>query len=236
MNKKGQITIAVDGYSSCGKSTLARSLANELGYVFIDSGAMYRAVTLHAIQAGYFDNDVLNEKQLLADLNQLDLEFKANITTKNLEIFLNGTNVESAIRSMEVATKVSIVAAIKEVRKILVEKQRNIGKNGGVVMDGRDIASVVFPHAELKIFVTASLNVRSKRRFDELQAKGDKVSMEAVEKNLRERDYIDTHRSEGPLLQVADAVVLDNSNLTREEQLAWALQQVENVLNTIIPH
>jgi CMP/dCMP kinase len=217
-----QITIAIDGYSSCGKSTLAKALAKKIGYIYVDSGAMYRGVTLFAMRNNLISDGAVNEADLINQLKNINIAFKLNADTGLPDLYLNNENVETEIRQITIANNVSKVAAIKQVRSFLVEKQRIMGQEGGVVMDGRDIGSVVFPNAELKLFVTADPAIRVQRRYDELKAKGDKVSYEEVEKNLRERDYLDTTRAESPLIQVEDAVVLDNTNLTREEQLQKA--------------
>ena len=222
-----KITIAIDGYSSCGKSTLAKALAKKLDYVFIDSGAMYRAVTLFALRHELIENGILNEDELIALLPKIHLAFRKYNALDQLELFLNDENVESQLRSMEVAENVSNIAAIKSVREKLVAEQQVMGKKGGVVMDGRDIGSVVFPNAELKIFVTASVDVRTQRRFDELKQKNVDVSFDEVKNNLIQRDKIDTSRKESPLIQTDDAIVLDNSNMNQQEQLDWALAIIE---------
>lgn len=220
-----QLTIAIDGYSACGKSTLAKELAARLHYSFIDSGAMYRAVTYFCLQHQLLENGEPNLPAIINRLEEINLHFE-NISGES-HLFLNDEDVSEIIRTNTVAANVSKVAAIKEVRQKLVAEQRKMGQNGGIIMDGRDIGSVVFPDAELKIFVTASEDVRVERRFAEQQAKGIASTKDEVRKNLSERDYLDTHRAESPLIQVADAIVLDNSNMTREEQLAFALQLVD---------
>lgn len=222
-----KITIAIDGYSSCGKSTLAKALAKKLDYVFIDSGSMYRAVTLFALRHELIENGILNENELIALLPKVQLTFRKYNSLDQLELFLNDENVESQLRSMEVAENVSNVAAIKAVREKLVAEQQAMGKKGGVVMDGRDIGSVVFPNAELKIFVTASVDVRTQRRFDELKQKNVDVSFDEVKNNLIHRDKIDTSRKESPLIQTDDAIILDNSSMNQQEQLDWALAIIE---------
>lgn len=212
------ITIAIDGYSSTGKSTMAKALAKLLGYRYIDTGAMYRAVTLYALRHSFFDNEgKLDEKSLLKALPNIQLRF----TAEN-EISLNGEAVEKEIRSMKVSERVSVVAAFIPVREKLVSEQQVMGAEGGVVMDGRDIGTVVFPNAELKIFMTADPVVRAKRRWAELREKGEEHTLDAVLKNLVERDEMDTTRKEGPLVQAADARVLDNSEISREDQLQLA--------------
>ena len=219
-----KINIAIDGYSSCGKSTLAKQLAKKLHYIYVDTGAMYRSVALFALENGFFESDFDKEK-LINSLNQITIRFERN--ENGLQTILNGENVEESIRSMRVSERVSEVAAIPEVRKKLVSQQQEMGKEKGVVMDGRDIGTVVFPDAELKIFMTASPSVRAQRRYDELKAKGKEASMEEVKKNLEHRDYIDTHRSSDPLRQADDALVLDNTDLTPDEQLQKALDWAE---------
>ena len=216
-----KITIAVDGYSSCGKSTLSNDLAHALGYAYVDTGAMYRAVTLHCIEKKIIDAAIFSEDGVIAELPHIKLDF---VFGDKSEIHLNGKAVEKEIRSMEVASLVSRVSAIHEVRVQMVHLQREMGKIGGVVMDGRDIGTTVFPHAELKIFMTADENVRIQRRKLEMETKGLKVTEEEVRKNIHQRDVDDTTRKESPLRKADDAMVLDNSNLTREQQLALALQ------------
>ena len=224
--KSTKINIAIDGYSSCGKSTLAKEIAKQLDYVFIDTGAMYRAVTLFALENKLI-NGVLNEIELISRLPQIEITFEFNKERGASDILLNGKNVETEIRQMKVSEKVSLVAAVKEVRKKLVELQQKMGNKKGVVMDGRDIGTVVFPFAELKIFMTANKDVRANRRFEELQLKSEKTTLELVKANLEQRDYIDTNRKEDPLRQAEDAKVLDNSELSREEQIVIAMSWVE---------
>jgi len=228
-----KIVIAIDGYSSCGKSTLARELAKQLHYVFIDSGAMYRGITLYALQNDCVHGSELDRGKLIQHLDAIQLSFRLNADTHKPELHLNGINVESEIRTPKVASQVSQVATIKEVRAKLVDQQREMGKNGGVVMDGRDIGSVVFPDAELKLFVTAEIDTRVNRRFLELRDKGMDVSKEEVKANLLERDRIDSTRKESPLVQVADAVVIDNTHLSRNDQLALALELVQKKIVTL---
>ena len=218
MNSK-KITIAIDGYSSCGKSTLAKALAKKLNYIFIDSGAMYRGVALYCIQNNLSVNGEINKPELIKQLKNISLSFYKNEETDKADLLLNNTNVEHLIRQIEVANIVSKVASIKEVREKLVLEQQEMGKNGGIIMDGRDIGSVVFPNAELKIFVTAKPEIRVERRYLELISKGEKVSKDEIKNNLEERDYLDTTRSESPLIQSNDAFLLDNSDLNQEEQL-----------------
>jgi len=231
VNKK--ISIAIDGYSSCGKSTLAKALARKLHYNYLDTGAMYRAVTLHAIKEGFFKDDLLYVDNLIDSLQNIELHFEYNQEHHRSEIFLNGKNVETEIRQLEVASKVSEVSAVPEVRKKLQHLQREIGKNKAVVMDGRDIGTVVIPDAELKIFMTADEEIRTKRRFEELRAQGKDLTMNEVRENLKHRDYIDTHRAEDPLRQAEDALLLDNSKINQEEQLTLVLGWVDEILSKI---
>ena len=216
MNKK--ITIAIDGFSSTGKSTIAKELANILEYIYVDTGAMYRAVTFYAMQHKFVGEDFLKEKELVHDLKNIALSFRYNETIGFAEMYLNGVNVENNIRSLEVSNLVSTIAAISEVREKLVAEQQSMGKYKGVVMDGRDIGTVVFPDAELKLFMTASADKRAQRRYKELIDKGDSVSYEAILKNVIDRDHMDTTREDSPLVKANDAIEIDNSNLTREEQ------------------
>lgn len=222
-----KIVIAIDGHSSSGKSTMAKELAQEIGYVYIDTGAMYRAVTLYALRQGYIQGNSINEKALEADMPRLSITFQSNPGTGKSDTFLNGEDVEKEIRGMEVANKVSLVASMGFVRKAMVAQQQAMGKEKGIVMDGRDIGTVVFPHAELKLFVTASPEVRAQRRVDELLAKGEKVSYEEVLENVKKRDFIDSTREESPLRKADDAIVLDNSNMSRTEQKAWLREKFE---------
>ena len=224
-----KITIAIDGFSSTGKSTLAKQLATALGYVYVDSGAMYRAVALFAMQNGYINQDFLDKETLIASLPFIHLQFKFNPDLGFAEMYLNETNVEQEIRTIQVSNFVSKVAEISQVRAKLVEQQQQMGKDKGVVMDGRDIATVVFPDAELKIFMTASAQTRAQRRFEELCQKGDAVSFEEVLKNVEERDYIDTHRADSPLVKALDAIEIDNSHLSREEQFEKVLALVSQL-------
>ena len=217
-----KITIAIDGYSSCGKSTMAKQLAKSIGYIYVDSGAMYRAVTLLALRHQLFTQDgQLDTDALSGMLSKTDISFRLNTETGAPETYLNGENVEKEIRTMEVSSHVSVVAALPFVREYLVKRQQRMGQEKGIIMDGRDIGTTVFPDAELKVFVTASPEIRARRRYDELKAKGQEVSMEEILLNVKERDYIDSHREVSPLRQADDAVVLDNSLLSREEQLVW---------------
>lgn len=221
---KPKIIIAIDGYSSCGKSTVAKELAARLGYNYIDSGAMYRAITLYFLRNNV---DFKESDEILKALADIHLSFAFNEASNKSEIHLNDENVEHYIRDMIVAEKVSEVAAIKEVRAFATAQQKKLGKKRGIVMDGRDIGTTVFPDAELKIFMTASPEVRVKRRFQELYATNPNITLEEVKHNLEMRDYIDSNRAESPLRQADDAVVLDNSNLTREEQLEKVIGWVE---------
>jgi cytidylate kinase len=217
-----KITIAIDGYAGCGKSTLAKSLAKALNYTFIDSGAMYRAVAFYCLEEGFISiNEVLDEVQLIQHLDQISIQLSSD-----QKVWLNNQDITDVIRSPKVAAIVSSVAAVKEVRAKLVELQRQMSVAGGIVMDGRDIGTVVFPNAALKIFVTASIEVRTQRRLAELKAKGEVIDELSVAQNLIARDHQDSTRAESPLKQAADAVVLDTSALSREEQLAWALARV----------
>lgn len=225
-----KITIAIDGFSSTGKSTLAKQLAKELEYVYVDTGAMYRAITYFAMQHEFIGADFFNKEVLIEALPKIQLEFKFNADLGFAEMYLNNENVEKQIRTIEVSNFVSKVAEVSEVRAKLVEQQQEMGKNKAIVMDGRDIGTVVFPNAELKIFMTASPETRAQRRFDELQQKGDNVSYEDVLKNVVERDYIDTHREDSPLVIADDAIEIDNSYLNREEQFAAVLELVNDVV------
>ncbi len=229
MDKK--ITIAVDGFSSCGKSTLAKQLAAKLGYVYIDSGAMYRAVTLYALRNNMIVDEELDTKKLIASLDDVKIHFELNANGEP-QTFLNGTNVEREIRKIYVSQWVSPVAAVPEVRHVMVAQQQKMGEAKGVVMDGRDIGTTVFPNAELKIFVTAEVDVRAQRRYDEMLSKGEPADMNEVKQNLQERDRIDQSRAESPLRKADDAVVLDNSHITREEQLQvaydWAKERIKS--------
>lgn len=228
MTKK--ITIAIDGFSSTGKSTLAKQLAKHLGYIYVDTGAMYRAVAFFAMQNNLISSDSFNKVELVNQLKDIMLEFKFNSDLGFAEMYLNGDNVEKDIRTIEVSGFVSKVAEISEVRSKLVEQQQEMGKNKAIVMDGRDIGTVVFPYAELKVFMTASASTRAQRRYDELLQKGDVVTYEEVLKNVEERDYIDTHREDSPLVMASDAVEIDNSYLNREEQFEAVLDLVNNII------
>lgn len=228
-----KITIAIDGFSSTGKSTLAKQLAKELEYVYVDTGAMYRAVAYFAMQYKFIGADFFDKAALIESLPKIQLEFRYNADLGFAEMYLNGENVEKPIRTIEVSSFVSKVAEVSEVRAKLVEQQQEMGTNKAIVMDGRDIGTVVFPNAELKIFMTASAETRAQRRFDELQQKGDNVSYEDVLKNVVERDYIDTHREDSPLIIADDAIEIDNSYLSREEQFAAVLELINDLVKTV---
>lgn len=226
-----KIVIAIDGYSSCGKSTMAKNLARQLGYVYVDTGAMYRAVTLYALRQQLFEADgEVDAASLQRAMPDIRISFQFNKQTGKPDTYLNDELVEQEIRTMKVSEKVSKIAALPFVRTALVAQQQRMGKDKGIVMDGRDIGTVVFPHAELKIFVTASAEVRAQRRYDELQQKGMSARYDDILKNVQERDYIDSHREVSPLRKADDAIELDNSNLTIDEQQQWLLHQVDKVL------
>ena len=231
MSENKKIVIAVDGHSSCGKSTLAKALASRLNYAYIDTGAMYRAVTLYALRNDLIEDSKVDEAGLIAQLHQIKITFRYNMSTEKSETYLNGENVEEEIRQLPVSRNVSPVATIGEVRKHLVALQQEMGKDKGIVMDGRDIGTVVFPNAELKIYMTASPEVRAHRRYNELKAKGENVSFEEIKANVVERDYIDENREESPLKKAEDAIVLDNSFLTPDQQLEWAYEKVMERMN-----
>ncbi|MBQ2843261.1 MAG: (d)CMP kinase [Alistipes sp.] len=224
--KQNKIIIAIDGYSSCGKSTFAKAIAARLGYIFIDTGAMYRAVTLYALEHGAIRSGIVDEDEVVRLLKEIQITFRFNPERGASDIYVNGDRVEGKIRTIEVSNCVSAVSAIAEVREMLVKMQQEMGHRKGVVMDGRDIGTVVFPDAELKIFMTADPKVRAQRRYDELTAKGDKVSLEEIEQNVRDRDYQDMHRAISPLRQAEDAIVLDNSQMTVEEQMTWVMERI----------
>ena len=226
-----KITIAIDGFSSTGKSTVAKQLAKALGYVYVDSGAMYRAVTLFAMQNGFIDEKHFDSDKLIANLNTVEILFKFNNKLGFAEVFLNDKNVESEIRTLEVSQFVSQVSEISEVRRMLVKQQQQMGINKGVVMDGRDIGTVVFPEAELKIFMTASAETRAKRRFQELLEKGANVGYDEVLENVTSRDKIDTTREDSPLTKANDAIEIDNSYLSIEEQYKMLLELSEETIN-----
>ena len=221
-----KITIAIDGHSSCGKSTMAKELARKVGYVYVDTGAMYRAVTLYALRHNFFaaDGTVL-EQPLNEAMSQITID--QHLVDGKTTTFLNGENVEREIRGLEVSNHVSPIAAIPFVRTALVSQQQKMGAEGGIVMDGRDVGTTIFPNAELKIFVTASAEVRAQRRYDEVQQKGMPADYADILKNVQERDYIDSHREVSPLRQADDALLLDNSHMTIDEQNAWLMEQFE---------
>lgn len=222
-----KITIAIDGFSSCGKSTMAKDLAREIGYIYIDSGAMYRAVTLYCIENSLVDGKEINTDKLREAMKDIRISFQLNAETGRPDTYLNGVNVESKIRTMEVSSLVSPVATLDFVREAMVAQQQAMGEEKGIVMDGRDIGTTVFPDAELKIFVTASAEVRAQRRYDELKAKGQEASYEEILANVKERDFIDQNRKVSPLRKADDAILLDNSNLTIAEQKEWLMKQFE---------
>ncbi|WP_455671432.1 (d)CMP kinase [Phocaeicola sp.] len=226
-----KITIAIDGYSSCGKSTMAKDLAREIGYIYIDSGAMYRAVTLYCLENGLFTEKGIDTDTLRKSLSEIKISFRLDPDTQRPVTYLNGKNVEDRIRTMEVSSHVSPVAALGFVREALVKQQQEMGKQKGIVMDGRDIGTVVFPDAELKIFVTASAEIRAQRRYDELKAKGQEASYDEILANVKERDYIDQNREVGPLRRADDAMLLDNSHLTIAEQKEWLAEQFQKTTN-----
>lgn len=225
-----KITIAIDGFSSCGKSTMAKDLARELGYIYIDSGAMYRAVTLYSMENGIFDGDVIDTEKLREVIKDIRISFRHNPKTGRPDTYLNGINVEDKIRTMEVSSKVSPISALDFVREAMVAQQQEMGKEKGIVMDGRDIGTTVFPDAELKIFVTATPEIRAQRRYDELKAKGQESSFEEILENVKQRDDIDQHRAVSPLRKAEDALLLDNTNLSIDEQKEWLSERVGEVV------
>jgi cytidylate kinase len=225
-----KITIAIDGFSSCGKSTLAKALAQKLHYSYIDTGAMYRSVTLFALRNGWIDDKQnVNEEKLVKNLSKIHVNFNFNPNTKVSETFLNGENVEHEIRQMHISNNVSKVSAIHEVREKMVTLQREMGKNKAVILDGRDIGTNVFPDAELKIFMTADDDIRARRRMDEYTAHGQFFTLEEVKQNLKKRDYADSHRKENPLTKAKDAITLDNTDLTPEQQLDFVLKLISDM-------
>ena len=229
-----KIIIAIDGFSSCGKSTMAKALARNIGYLYFDSGAMYRAVALYCMQNGLIEGNEINREALSRRMKEIHITFEADPETMNSITFLNGVNVEREIRSLEVSQYVSQIAALDFVRSEMVEQQREMGKLKGIVMDGRDIGTTVFPDAELKIFVTASAEVRAQRRYDELKAKGEDASYESILKNVKERDRIDSGRAISPLRKADDAIELDNSHMTIPEQKAWLMEKFMSVAQCAI--
>ncbi len=228
-NNKKKITIAIDGFSSCGKSTFAREIAARLGYIFIDTGAMYRAVTLYALDHGAITSGILDHDKLISLLDEIRIAFRFNPERGASDIYVNGERVEGRIRTIEVSNCVSAVSSIAEVRTKLVALQQEMGRDKGIVMDGRDIGTVVFPDAELKIFMTADPAVRARRRYDELRAKGEEVSLAEIEANIRNRDLADQNRAISPLRRADDAITLDNSHMSVEEQMEWFMQQFARV-------
>lgn len=228
-----KINIAIDGYSSCGKSTLAKAIARELNYVYIDTGAMYRAMTLFALKHGFIRNDLFDANGLVNALDNVYITFKYNIDSQRSETYLNGSNVEKEIRTMQVSNNVSRVADVKEVRAKLVKLQKRMAESHGVVMDGRDIGTVVLPDAELKLFMIADPKVRALRRYDEIKESGSDISFEEVLQNINMRDHIDSHRSADPLRRAEDAIILDNSDLTVEEQFLFAMTQVKKTFEKL---
>ena len=224
-----KITIAIDGFSSCGKSTMAKDLAKEIGYIYIDSGAMYRAVTLYSIQHDLFKQNGIDTETLRKQMNQIHITFHLDEKNNSPQTYLNGVNVEKEIRTMEVSSKVSFISVLDFVRQALVTQQQEMGKAKGIVMDGRDIGTTVFPGDVLKIFVTASPEIRAQRRYDELKAKGLEASFEEILANVKERDYIDQNREVSPLRKADDAILLDNSHLTIEQQKEWLNEQFQKV-------
>lgn len=223
-----KITIAIDGHSSCGKSTMAKELARRVGYIYVDTGAMYRCVTLYAMQHNLLNADgTVKAEELEAAMPQIEVKFRLNEETGRPDAYLNGELVEQQIRSMEVSSHVSPVAALPFVRQAMVAQQQQMGQGGGIVMDGRDIGTVVFPNAELKIFVTASAEVRAQRRYDELKQKGLEADYADILRNVQERDYIDSHREVSPLKQADDALLLDNSEMTIAQQNEWLMARFE---------
>jgi cytidylate kinase len=225
-----KITIAIDGFSSTGKSTLAKQIANQLGYIYVDTGAMYRAVTFFAMQHNFVSETHLDPEGLIKNLTNVSLQFHFNETLCFAEMYLNNENIEQAIRTIEVSRLVSKIAEISEVRAKLVEQQQEMGQNKGIVMDGRDIGTVVFPNADLKLFMTASPQTKAQRRFDELLEKGQRVTFEEVLQNVQERDYIDTHREDSPLVKANDAIEIDNSNLSKKDQFELVMELVNEKL------
>ncbi len=225
----GKIVIAIDGLSSCGKSTMAKSLARNIGYLYFDSGAMYRAVALFCIEEGLVNGQSIDTEKLRNRMSDINITFEADPVTKASVTLLNGRNVEKEIRSLQVSRIVSLVAALDFVRTGLIDRQREMGKAKGIVMDGRDIGTTVFPDAEMKVFVTASAEVRAQRRYDEMTARGENADYNEILHNVQERDHIDQTREVSPLRKADDALLLDNSNMTREEQKAWLMEQFNRI-------
>ena len=225
-----KIIIAIDGFSSCGKSTMAKDLAREVGYIYIDSGAMYRAVTLYSIENGIFANNDIDVEKLKKEIKNIHISFQLNPETGRPDTYLNGANVENRIRTMEVSSKVSPISTLDFVREEMVAQQQAMGTEKGIVMDGRDIGTTVFPNAELKMFVTASPEIRAQRRYDELKAKGQEASFDEILENVKQRDYIDQNRTVSPLRKAEDALLLDNSDMTIEQQKAWLAEQFNKIV------
>ena len=224
-----KITIAIDGFSSCGKSTMAKDLAREIGYIYIDSGAMYRAVTLYSMENGIFQNEKIDTEKLKEQIKNIHISFRLNPDTGRPDTYLNGENIENKIRTMDVSSHVSPIAALGFVREAMVAQQQEMGKAKGIVMDGRDIGTTVFPDAELKIFVTASPEIRAQRRYDELKAKGQEASFDEILENVKQRDHIDQNREVSPLRKADDALLLDNSQMTISQQKEWLSEQFNRV-------
>ena len=224
-----KITIAIDGFSSCGKSTMAKDLAREIGYIYVDTGAMYRAVTLYSLEHNIFSGDDIDTEKLKNEMSNIHITFQLNPETNRPDTYLNGVRVEDKIRAMEVSSRVSPIAALPFVREAMVAQQQEMGKNKGVVMDGRDIGTTVFPDAELKIFVTASPEIRAQRRFDELKAKGEEAGFDEILENVKQRYFIDQNREVSPLRKADDALLLDNSHMTIAEQKTWLMEQFRRV-------
>jgi cytidylate kinase len=233
MNEANKIIIAVDGYSSTGKSTLAKKLANELGYVYVDTGAMYRVVALYAMENNLFNEGKIDEESLVSNLDKIDIKFIYNASLGFSEIYLNGRNVEKEIRRIDVSNKVSKIAAISAIRKKMVIEQHRMGKGKGIVMDGRDIGTVVFPDAELKIFMTASAEIRARRRYDEMIAKGDEVTYNSVLENVTSRDYLDTTRKDSPLVKATDAIEINSDNLNVQETFDLVFENAKKIIKRI---
>ncbi len=230
MHKK--INIAIDGFSSCGKSTMAKDIAKKLKYLYLDTGAMYRTVTLYAIKNNIISTKHFNKKKLIEELNNINISFEYNNNELKSDVYLNGKNIENEIRSLEVSNLVSEISQLPEVRQKMVKQQQQIAKDKGVVMDGRDIGTVVLPYAELKIFMIADAKIRAERRYKELTAKGDKVSLNDIIENINKRDYLDQNRKESPLKQAEDAVVLDNTHVTQHEQFQVVLDLANKIINS----
>lgn len=230
-DKTKKLTIAIDGYASCGKSTFAKELAKRLNYIYIDSGAMYRVITLYSLQQGLIKNKTINKNSLLNSLKDIHISFQYEPKDQVFEVFLNGKNQTEEIRSIEVSNNVSPISKIKEVREKMVELQRDLGKNKQIVMDGRDIGTVVFPGADIKIFMTADTPIRAQRRYKELIEKGQDIDYNEIEKNIRERDFIDENREFSPLKKAKDAILLDNSHMTVKEQMEWIMDIINKKIN-----